>query len=395
MRAAVLIRALVAMWLTLLLATAAVAQGADLDGDGLEDAFEDRYGVTDPALADSDGDGLVDPAEDSDGDRLSNLGEQRYGSDPGEPDSDGDGVGDGEEDADGNGVDNAREQDRRPLPANVRPEPALAWWDRPPNYDDECHNDEYDPELHPCSYGVGEGSRTVVLFGDSHALQWQPGLKIAAFANDWRLVTLTKAACPPSQVTSSRKDTETGASCEAWRPQALEWIAREQPDVVLMAGGGRIYRLEDEAGERLSADERTSAWTAGLTSTIDALPDGVVAIVLADTPYLQTNPATCLEKAPADLMACSTPRSSAIDAVFDAAERASTEAAGAVYADLGDVICPYSPCPVVFGDVFGWRNRDHLTATFTEALAPTLGRVVNEALGDQPAMAATGQDTEG
>ena len=38
---------------------------------------------------------------------------------------------------------------------------------------------------------------TVVLFGDSHAMQWFPALNGLAKEHDWRLVGLTKAACPP------------------------------------------------------------------------------------------------------------------------------------------------------------------------------------------------------
>ena len=189
---------LIALPLVLLLAIPAAAESADSDGDGLSDSFEARWELTDPAIADSDGDGLGDALEDLDRDGLGNLGEQRYGTDPGNPDSDGDGVSDGDEDSDGDGASDADEQDRRPAPANLEPEPEYAWWDRPPNYDDECHGDTLDPRLHPCTYGVDDSDTTVVLFGDLHALQWQPSLKTAAFANDWRIVTLTKAACPPA-----------------------------------------------------------------------------------------------------------------------------------------------------------------------------------------------------
>jgi hypothetical protein len=365
---------------TLPLAPIVAAQGGDSDGDGLRDDFELRWGITDPALPDSDGDGLVDSAEDHDGDRLGNLGEQRYGTDPGSADSDGDGIGDGDEDSDGDGASDAREQDRRPAPADLRPEPKYAWWDRPPNYDDKCHGDQLDPELHPCTYGVADSDTTVVLFGDSHALQWQPGLKVAAFENGWQIVTLTKAACPPPKVLSARKEVAAGVSCESWRSDVLGWIAENEPDVVLMTGGGRIYKLVDEAGERIPDVERTVRWQAGLAATLGAMPEATTAIVMADTPHLQTNPATCLEKDPSDLVACVTPRSVAIDSVFDQAERETTWAAGAHYADLNSLICPYSPCPVVFDDVLAWRNRDHITATFAKTLAPSLGRAINEAL---------------
>jgi hypothetical protein len=355
----------------------------DSDGDGLDDSVEERWGVTDPASPDTDGDGLEDGLEDLDGDGVGNLGEQRYGTDAGNPDSDGDGVADGEEDSDDNGATDAAEQDRRPAPANLEPQPKYAWWDRPPNYDDECHGDTLDPDLHPCTYGVGDSETTVVLFGDSHALQWQPSLKVAAFANGWRMVTLTKAACPPPQIFSARKDEAAAVSCEVWRAAALDWIAENEPDVVLMTGGGRIYRLVDDSGQRIPDEDRAAAWNEGLTPTLEAMPDVTTAVVLADTPYLQTNPATCLEDDPSDLLACMTPRADAIDPSFDAAEQAAVEADGAYYADLNELICPYSPCPVVFNDVLAWRNRDHLTATFVKMLAPSLGLAINEALAGE------------
>ena len=360
----------------------AIAATGDADGDGLTDSFEQTWGLTDADLRDSDRDGLVDTAEDNDGDGLSNLGEQRYGTDPGSADSDGDGISDGDEDSDGDGASDALEQDRRPAPSDLRPEPDSAYWDRPPNYDDKCHGDELDPIVHPCTYGVNGSDTTVVLFGDSHALQWQPGLKVAAFANGWQLVTLTKAACPPAEVLSARKDAAAGTSCERWRADALDWIVENEPDLVLMTGGGRIYKLVDRAGNRIPSEDSTAAWQRGLATTLGAIPETTRAIVLADTPYLQTNPATCLENDPRDLAACATPRSQAIDEDFDQAERQTAEAGGASYADLGDIVCPYSPCPVVFDDVLAWRNRDHITATFSKTLAPSLGRVIDEALAE-------------
>lgn len=378
--------ALTGLVVVLLTATTTVhAQAADRDGDGLRDWTEERYGLTDPNLPDTDGDGLVDAAEDADGDGLSALGEQRYGTDPGRPDTDGDGIDDGSEDSDGDGLRDALGQDRRPAPADLEPNPKYAWWDRPPNYDDACHGDQLDPELHPCTYGVDASDITVVLFGDSHALQWQPSLKVTAFVHGWQLVTLTKAACPPAQVLSARKDDAAAVSCELWRGRALDWIEEHQPALVLMAGAGRIYKLVDDEGMRIPDADRTAAWTTGLTATLEAMPQTTRAVVLADTPYLRTNPATCLEEDASDLSRCMTLREDAIDLVFDEAERLATEAAGAAYADLNDLICPYSPCPVVFGDVLAWRNRDHLTASFAKALAPSLGAALDAALAEDPA----------
>ena len=76
-----------------------------------------------------------------------------------------------------------------------------------------------------------------------------------------------------------------------------------------------------------------------------------------------------------------TARSAAVDSSFDQAERETVESAGASYADLSVLVCPYSPCPVVVGDILVWRNRDHITATFAAQLAPSMRAAVDDALG--------------
>jgi hypothetical protein len=379
-RRTVLAAALLTLMALTALPAAAQESTNDSDGDGLRDRFEERWGVSDPSLADTDRDGLIDAAEDHDGDRLSALGEQRYGTDPGNPDSDGDGTPDGDEDRDADGVPDAREQDQRRMPRGLRPDPAAAYWDRPANYDDECHSDQFDLELHTCEFGDLRSDRIVVLFGDSHALQWLPALTGPAKRQGWRVVTLTKAACPPARILSGRKEPIAGTSCERWREKALRWIEVNEPQVALLAAGSRIYKLVDGRGERIPDEDRTARWQRGLARVLAEIPDATQAVVLADTPYLGINPATCLTEDPSDLSACSTSRTASIDSAFDAAERATTETAGATYADLTSVVCPYSPCPVVIGDVLVYRNRDHITATYAQQLAPSMRSVVEAAL---------------
>jgi hypothetical protein len=329
----------------------------------------------DPA-ADGDGNGLIDGAEDLDGDGLSLLGELRFGSDPGDPDSDADGTPDGKEDSDGDGVSDALQQDRRPLPADLHPTLEQAWWDRPANYDDRCHNDAVDPDLRACTFGAQESDTSIVLFGDSHALQWLPALRAAAEQEGWQVTTLTKAACPPAQVEFGRKEPGAGASCLAWREQALAWLEAQPPDLLLLTGAGREYHLLGPDGERLSDEAGLVAWQEGLTATLAALPSATRTVVLADTPLMGRNPVSCLQEHPADQSACLTPRRDALAPGLDDAERATATAAGARFETLGDLVCPYDPCPVVIADVLLWRNADHITATFAEQLAPAMRALV-------------------
>jgi hypothetical protein len=360
-----------------LAAVPVAAQESDRDDDGLRDRLEERWGLTSPDDPDSDGDGLPDAAEDHDGDRLSALGEQRFGTDPSNPDTDGDGILDGDEDSDGDGVNDARQQDQRRVPAKLRPEPKVAFWDRPASYDDKCHSEQEDPVLRTCTFGDPEGERTVALFGDSHALQWLPSITGPAEEAGWRVVTLTKAACPPHRILSGRKRDGAQASCDRWRARALRWITQNEPDLLLMGAAARKYNLLDDDGVRYEDEARTREWLRGLRAVLAELPPSVHPAVLADTPYLRArNPVSCLRDDRRDLSACGTLRSQAIDRAFDRAERDVAEAAGGSYVDLTDLVCPYSPCPAVIGDVLLYRNPDHITATYAEMLAPSMGAAI-------------------
>lgn len=365
------------------------AAHADSDGDGLSDAHESRWGLTSPQAADSDGDGLTDAGEDLDGDGLGGLGEQRYGTDPGSSDSDGDGVPDGDDDADGDGRADGETQDRRALPRGLRPTLEMAWWDRPASYDDRCHNDAIDPELRVCSFAARDSDVRVALFGDSHALQWLPALVAAADEAGWKVETLTKAACPPAQVEFGRKEIGAAASCRAWRRQALERLSEDPPEVLLLSGAGRVYNLLDATGERIPDDEVLTEWQRGLAATLRSLPGSTQTVVLADTPLMRRNPVSCLTADPGDLSACQTSRAEALGRSLDDAERAVAAEHGASFASLGELVCPYDPCPVVIGDVLLWRNADHITATFAASLAPAMQAIVAEALTRQGLVAAS------
>jgi hypothetical protein len=362
--------------------TAWAVADADQDGDGLADAFEATWGVTSPSDDDSDGDGLIDPGEDPDGDGLSNLGEQRYGTHPGKADSDSDGIPDGDEDTDGDGRSDAQQQDQRGLPRDLRPSIEGAWWDRPDTYDDGCHNDAVDAGLHPCRFAALESDTRVVLFGDSHALQWLPAVVGAGLREGWEVVALTKAACPPAQVEFGRKEVGAAASCQAWRRLALASLAEDPPDLLLLSGAGRIYKLIDAGGARLSDEAALAEWRRGLALTLDALPSETRVVVLADTPFLRRNPPSCLTADPSDISACTTPRSAALDPALDEAERDTAEAAGAAFESLSELVCPYGPCPAVIGDILVWRNADHITATFAGQLAPSMGDLLKRYIGE-------------
>lgn len=363
-----------------LLASAPVS-GADRDGDLLRDAFESRWRVTDPDRRDTDFDGVVDSAEDSDGDRVSDLGEQRFGTNPGRRDSDGDGIPDGNEDSDGDGLSNALEQDRRRLPPGLRPPLGLAGRDFQKRRF-ECQTPQGKSKLRPCKFGDVTSTTRVVIFGDSHAAQWVPALDRAGEVEGWRIIQLTKTACPSISADVMGQQARDGSrSCRAWRQKAFRWLRRDPPDVIVITNRSRWTLVEH--GRSVPSSLRPSKWRTAMARTLSALPASAAVMILADTPQMNGEPVPCLRRNPRDISACTTPRRVAMASSFARrAERAAARPAGAKTRNLNGKICSYDPCPLVQGKVLVWRDHGHLTATFSRQLWPSLRDAIISAAAD-------------
>jgi hypothetical protein len=362
----------------------ATSASHDRDGDGLRDSWERRWGVTSWRDADSDNDGVLDGAEDPDGDGLSNLGEQRFGTSPVNPDTDGDGISDWYEDSDRNGRRDGREQDRRRVPSDVRPSLRTALYDMPLRTRRACHTRPEDALIHPCVFGNPRGKVRITLFGDSHALQWLPALEKAARTRGWRIVSLTKSACPAVAVRHDRKALQGDAKeCRIWRSRAERWIRTHRQDLVIIANS-RAYKIVDVRGRQLTRAAADGAWQQALTRTLDRMPSRTRSLVLGDVPVPGINVPACLRRHVTNISACQRLRSASTLPGRDLAEQQAAAAQGATFRSPAAAVCPYDPCPVIIGRVVLWRERSHITRTFSRQLAPLIGRFVQQALDGPP-----------
>ncbi len=357
--------------LLLVLGASPVAASPDSDGDGLRDVFEDRFGVTSASDPDSDDDGVIDSAEDSDKDGLSHRGEQRFGTDPRRRDTDGDGILDGREDADRDGRPNAVEQDERPVPSGLAPRLAAAAADVSP-FKAGCQATQGQSAVVTCSYGPAKSGTTVVLMGDSHAMQLATPIVTVARENGWRLTTLVKKACPPvlGIYNLARKWRTDRGHCRVWRRKALAWLNDNPPDHIILAHSD-AYAISTLAGKRVVGDRRAPLWRAGVKRTIERMPASSKVLVLGDIPENRTNPVQCLQQHPTDISKCTTARQPLAKRKIERAIEQGAKAAGADYRRFFDKVCSYDPCPVVHGRVLLYRDRGHLTATFAKRLTPT------------------------
>lgn len=106
---------------------------------------------------------------------------------------------------------------------------------KPAVYGDNCHSNYGETESGYCTYGDINSKTTVVLYGDSHAAQWFPALEVLANERGFKLVSLTKSACPSVDVPRADQGAFKNIHCEKWRAKSVARIQELRPAAVIMS----------------------------------------------------------------------------------------------------------------------------------------------------------------
>jgi peptidoglycan/LPS O-acetylase OafA/YrhL len=250
------------------------------------------------------------------------------------------------------------------VPANVAPSLDAATADTGEIYGNGCQQNLRESAVLTCSFGDLDATRTIALFGDSHAGRWFPALERAATGLGYRLDTYTKSGCR-SEETAAAWASAKNPSCSDWRAEAIERLAADAPDVIVLA---------NHLGPTPGRDRgiQTADWIDGLTALYDRLPADSLVVTLADSPEFPASPVLCLSSHLDGADGCAVERAAALNpAIRDAQRTVAAERGGAVV-DLTDFLCNVSECPAVIGSTLVYSDEHHLTATFSRSLAPTL-----------------------
>ncbi len=219
----------------------------------------------------------------------------------------------------------------------------------------------------PCEFGSATPRATVVLFGDSHAMQWFTPLVALAEKNDWRLVVLAKVNCPSVDMVVEYYLTRTEYSnCTAWRENMFQRLQVIKPDLVVIASS---------SGYGIPLDRRMQ----GLASTMQRVrATGAEVVYVADTPSVNFDVPTCLSRAqwrgiPSDRL-CTYPRAREQLRYGDLsrAEASTVKAHGGEYLDFPVRLCSQPECPTEQDGVVMFMDRNHLTEAYATKLAPEL-----------------------
>jgi peptidoglycan/LPS O-acetylase OafA/YrhL len=245
----------------------------------------------------------------------------------------------------------------------------------------DCVGEGASTVVQTCFFGASPAAKTLVLFGDSHALQWFGAFRAVAAQQGWRLVTVLKIACPASYINPHHLEPGTDL-CDEWRTRAIDAIISLRPTVVVVSSytGATLRGFAGE--EPISTEELR----AGTRRTLEALRRATATIVLLrDSPLPPFPVPPCVARRVLHILnapsTCDFAASARNDAAFAAQRAAAAGLHGVYLLDLSDLLCPETICPAVVHGMIVYRDDNHLATSFTDTLAADMHRRLFGLLG--------------
>ena len=210
-----------------------------------------------------------------------------------------------------------------------------------------------------CNYGDPTGTKTVVVFGNSHSAMWVPALAVAAKADHWKLYPVVKESCGYDTYTDVVPHLNPANACSSWYDWAKTVIAGLHPNVLVM--GSYTFTKYWALGERLVISQLRP-----LTKRF---------ILLSDSPWIPA-PAECFTFPNATQGTCLRHESP-----MRIAAQAKTHAVATVmhvqYLDITPLLCDERLCPSVIDGIIPTADGSHVTPQYSAFVAPALDEGIN------------------
>ncbi len=226
----------------------------------------------------------------------------------------------------------------------------------------------------PCRYGAVGSEKKVVVFGDSHALQWTPALIELAERRGWELTMLMRKSCTAAIVNIS-------PVCNRWRHNALKRIRTEKPGLVFVASNTATNTYVIKNGKRLSRAASEPHFRKGMYDTLLKLrKSGAQVTVMRDLPMSsEFLPSVCVSQNRDDPGRCAFPARRPLSEAYDFAAAKRLKAVQII--DPLPKVCPGGRCRAVHGNVLKYRDRGHISATYNRLLTNWLGARLQDPFG--------------
>jgi peptidoglycan/LPS O-acetylase OafA/YrhL len=238
-----------------------------------------------------------------------------------------------------------------------------------------CQQHREDVDVKPCAFGDTQSKETIVVLGDSHAMEWMPALDAYGRHAGYRVLGMYKAECPvPTTTIWAASTSQAGGrepypQCAEWRENALARINEMHPTAVILA-----YH---EANTTQSGWGGNAPWLAGLRRSLTELGKaGAPIIQIGNNPGLPEDPGLCLSRPGAEPARCV---GGYLDRSRVTAELALVRSMGGTGIDIAPWFCVKDRCPAVVGRWLAYSNSGHISAQFVRTLAPLVAARLRKA----------------
>jgi peptidoglycan/LPS O-acetylase OafA/YrhL len=223
---------------------------------------------------------------------------------------------------------------------------------RPSVYDDDCHVNYGESESGYCTYGDVKSKTTIVLFGDSHAAQWFPTLEKMANERNFKLISLTKSACPAVAVLRDDQGAFKNTDCNKWRENSIKRIKEIKPKAVITSS----FQYYTPAS---GSSDRNSWWKDGQERLLSALRGTSENLIyISDTPRPMRDIPNCLSSR--DSHTCDSTKKSPVQIIT-----------GFKKIDPTPWLCS-TFCPAIQDGYVAYRDASHISVQAAISLKPQL-----------------------
>lgn len=253
------------------------------------------------------------------------------------------------------------------LPGNITPSLQGALSDMPIIYNNGCHAGFSVVKPKNCVFGDLASTTVIGLYGDSHAAQWFPAFEKVAIKRHWKLITYTKRGCPPAEISVfSSVLGKVYNECAPWRKNAIAKMKEDGVQVVFVAHFDRL----------LSASTRKpmwqKEWREGLQGSLDVIRgEGIVPVLMQDTPYPGQDVPTCLSRNYTNVHRCTQGFTTAYREDMTQMVK-DFDVANENVLWVQSWFCATNGCPTVVGNIMIYRDDNHMSVTYASFIATLL-----------------------
>ena len=224
--------------------------------------------------------------------------------------------------------------------------------EKPAVYGDDCHVNYGETKSGFCTYGDKNSSETIVLYGDSHAAQWFPTLEKLAKQRGFKLISLTKSACPAVDANRPDQGAFKQVHCTKWRQNSIERIAKIKPMAVITSS----FQYFTPANEGVS---RATWWRDGQRKLLSDLTGSTDHLIyISDTPRPLRDIPNCL--ASRNSRVCDSTQKTRVSIIF-----------GFEVVNPTPWLCS-SFCPAIIDGTVAYRDASHISVEMALKLLPKL-----------------------